>query len=93
VFYSGSLFPVYKFNPKINNVEAHYSPLISWIIGLVLMMMFGLYTNYAVAPVWFGAILTIGIELIILMSAIYLRSLTLEAAKSAIGFITPEVAK
>ena len=23
VFYSGSLFPVYKFNPKINDVEAH----------------------------------------------------------------------
>jgi hypothetical protein len=47
VFYSGSLFPVYKFNPKINNVEAHYSPLMSWIIGLTLMVLYGFYTNYS----------------------------------------------
>ena len=93
VFYSGSLFPVYKFNPKINNVEAHYSPLMSWIVGLALTMVFGFYTNYSLQPEWFGAILTIGIELIVLMSVIYLRSLTLEAAKSAIGFISEDVAK
>jgi len=93
VFYSGSLFPVYKFNPNINNVEAHYSPLMSWVVGLGLMMVFGFYTNYSLAPEWFGAILTIGIELLVLMSVIYLRSLTLEAARSAMGFITPDVAK
>ena len=61
VFYSGALFPVYKFNPKINNIEEHYSPLVSWIIGLFLIFMFGLYTNYSLKPVWFGAVLTIGI--------------------------------
>lgn len=93
VFYSGSLFPVYKFNPKINNVEAHYSPLMSWAIGLILIFIWGFYTNYSIAPAWFGAVMTIGIELLVLMSVIYLRSLTLEAAKHAIGFITPEVAK
>ena len=93
VFYSGALFPVFKFNPKINNVEEHYSPLVSWIIGLFLIFMFGFYSNYSLKPVWFGAVLTIGIQLLVLMSVIYLRSLTLEAAKSAMGFITPEVAK
>jgi hypothetical protein len=93
VFYSGSLFPVFKFNSKKNIVEEHYSPLVAWIIGLFLILIFGFYTNYSLQPVWFGAVLTIGIQLLVLMSVIYLRSLTLEAAKSAMGFITPEVAK
>ena len=61
VFYSGSLFPVYKFNPKINNVEAHYSPLMSWVVGLILIFLWALYTNYAITPVWFGAVISIAV--------------------------------
>lgn len=65
----------------------------AWITGLILIFIYGFYTNYSIVPVWFGAIITIGIQLLVLMSVIYLRSLTLETAKSAMGFITPEVAR
>lgn len=93
VFYSGSLFPVYKFNPKKNDVEFHYTPLISWILGLIIIVLYGFYTNYSLKPRWFGAVMTIAIQLLILVSVMYLRSLTLDAAKNAMGFITPEVAR
>jgi hypothetical protein len=67
--------------------------LMSWGIGLILIFIWSFYTNYSIAPAWFGAVMTIAIELLVLLSIIYLRSLTLEAARGAIGFITPDVAR
>lgn len=93
VFYAGALFPVYKFNPSKNDVKVHYEPLGSWLIGLSILTLWGFYMNTSLTPQWLGAVVTIGIELIILMSAMYLRSLTMDSLKNTAEQITPEIAK
>jgi hypothetical protein len=93
VFYSGALFPIYKFNPKNNHVKEHDDPLITWLAGLSLLTLWGFYMNTSISPSWFGAVVTIFIELIILMSAMYLRTLTLDCLKGTVDFMTPEIAK
>lgn len=93
VFYAGALFPAYKFVPGKNSVAPHHSPLMAWCIGLVLMLVWGFYMNTSITPKWFGAVVTIGIELVVLMSAMYLRSLTLDAFKNTGEFITVAIAK
>jgi hypothetical protein len=45
IYVSINLFPVYKFNPKINDVEDHYDPAVSFILGLVIAAFWGLITN------------------------------------------------
>jgi len=45
IYVSTNMFPVYKFNPKINDVEDHYDPAISFILGLVIAAFWGLITN------------------------------------------------
>jgi hypothetical protein len=93
VYYAGALFPAYKFNPKKNDVTVHYEPLACWLIGLCFLTLWGFYMNTSINPQWMGAIVTIGIELVILMSAMYLRSLTMDSLKNTAEQITPEIAK
>jgi hypothetical protein len=49
--------------------------------------------NSSITPEWLGAVITIGIQLVILLSAIYLRSLTMDSLKSTAEFITSDIAK
>jgi len=93
VFYSGALFPIYKFNPKTNCVNDHSDPLISWLVGLSLLTFWGFYMNASVSPAWFGAVVTICIELVILMSSMYLRTLTLDCLKGTVDFMTVDTAR
>ena len=93
VYYAGALFPVYKFMPKKNDVKSHHAPLITWCIGLGMMLLWGFYMNTSINPKWFGAVVTIFIELVILMSAMYLRSLTLDSFKNTGEYITADIAK
>jgi hypothetical protein len=93
VYYSGALFPIYKFDPKTHHVKEHSGPLISWLIGLSLLTFWGFYMNASVTPAWFGAVVTICIELVILMSTMYLRTLTLDCLKGTVDFMTADIAK
>ena len=61
IYYSPTLFPIYKYNPKINDVEDHYEPAIAWIAGLVLLVFWGFFSNYQLSPTWFGVVVTVGI--------------------------------
>jgi len=61
LYFSPTLFPIYKYNPKINDVEDHYKPTTVWICGLVLLVFWGFFTNYALGPEWLGAVISIGV--------------------------------
>jgi len=76
VFYSSSLFPIYKYNPELGHIEAHYGPATAWITGLFLLLVWAFCSTFALTPVWFGVVLSIGIQLLIMMSAIYMMSIT-----------------
>jgi hypothetical protein len=74
-------------------VKEHSTPLAAWLIGLSLLTLWGFYMNTSVSPPWFGAIITIFIELVILLSAMYLRTLTLDCLKGTVDFMTTEIAR
>lgn len=93
MFYSPSLFPIYKYNDEIGDVEPHYGPAISWIFGLILILVWGYLTNVSVTPQWFGAAVTIAIQLLIMLSLIYLRSLTMQALRDVGDLINETTAK
>jgi len=93
VYYSASLLPIYKFNPITNDVEPHYGPTLAWTFGLFLLLLWGFVTNIQLTPKWFGAVITIGIEIIVVMSTVYIRALTLEAVYDAYDFMNEAIAK
>ena len=93
VFYSPSLFPIYKYNDEINDLEPHYGPAVAWIMGLILLLSWGYFNNVSVTPQWFGAAVTIAIQLLIMLSTIYLRSLTVEALRDVGDLINDATAK
>lgn len=79
IFFSASLFPIYKYDPKISNVREHYAPTVAWIIGLFVALIWAFCSSYVVIPAWFGVIVCIGVELLMLISGIYMISITREA--------------
>mmetsp|Transcript_25040 Transcript_25040/g.38852 ORF Transcript_25040/g.38852 Transcript_25040/m.38852 type:complete len:148 (+) Transcript_25040:3305-3748(+) len=93
VFYSSTIFPIYKLNPQTNHIEPHYDPTVAWIIGLILLIGWGFFTNLHISPVWFGAVLVMCVELLILLSLIYLRSITLDSLKNATEFMDKQNVK
>lgn len=93
VFYSDSLFPIYKYNPKLLNVEEHYSPTIAWAMGLALALLWGFCSTFAVVPSWFGVVFTIGMQLLLGLSVLYLTSLTKSSMLAITDFIDPGTVK
>ena len=61
MYFSPTLFPIYKYNPKVNDVEDHYEPTIALICGLVLLVFWAFFTNYQLDPEWLGTVVAIGI--------------------------------
>ena len=45
VYFSNSLFPIYKFNEKTKDIDTHHRPITSWIIGLIIIMLWAFLTN------------------------------------------------
>ena len=70
IWYSTSLFPIYKFNPDKNDLEDHYAPTVALFCGLFMLLLWGFLTNIMVSPSWLGATITIGIELFMMVAII-----------------------
>jgi hypothetical protein len=62
-------------------------------MGLILLLVWGYFNNVSVHPQWFGAAVTIAIQLLIMLSMIYLRSLTIEALRDVGDLINDATAK
>jgi len=61
MYYSSTIFPIYKYNPKVNAIEHHYGPTTALLIGLILLVFWGWFSNYSLRPEWFGTVISIGI--------------------------------
>jgi hypothetical protein len=72
VFFSPWLFPVYVYNPKKNDVEAHNLPTVALIGGLVTMMLWSVLCSIWVYPHNVGVSLSILFELLLMVSAFHL---------------------
>ena len=61
--------------------------------GLALLVFWGFFTNYSIKPEWFGTVIAIGIQLILLLTVIYSRMITLDSMDSAYEFIDDQSVK
>ena len=93
VYFSSSIFPIYKFNSLTNKVEEHYGPTIAWMSGFALAGVWAFLTTGSIMPEWFGVVLSIGIKLFILLSCIYLTQITKHSLASAITFVDSSTIK
>lgn len=57
------------------------------------MVIWGFFTNLHVAPMWFGSVITLGVEQLIMLSVVYLRTLTLDSMQNAGTFMNNETVK
>lgn len=62
LYFSSAIFPIYKYNPNIQNVEEHYYPTVMWILGLGVIFAWTIYSTFSLTPSWFGVTLSILIE-------------------------------
>lgn len=93
LYFSPTLFPIYKYNPKTNDVEDHYKPTVAWTAGLVLLVFWAFFTNYALGPEWLGAVISIGVQLLVLMTIISTRAITADSMDDAYEFIDQKTVK
>lgn len=93
IYFSPTLFPIYKYNPKTNDLEDHYAPTIAWISGLVLLLFWGFFSNYQLNPEWFGVIVVIGIQQLVLVTMISTRQMTTDSMDDAFEFIDQRTVK
>lgn len=68
-------------------------PISSWIIGLVILMMWSLLTNTQVTPRWFGAFLSIVIEAIMILTLVLARTLSIATINDACDYIDEKICK
>ena len=57
------------------------------ISGFVLLIFWGFFSNYQLEPEWFGVLITVAIQLIVMTTMISLRSLTIDSLDYAFDFI------
>jgi hypothetical protein len=93
VHYSLTIFPIFKFDPKRNDVVEHYVPMAAWIFGIVLVTLWTLLTNNQLKPTWFGPLVLLLLQDMVLLSILYTQQLTLDSMNNAFTFMTDKIAK
>ena len=93
IFFGVSLFPIYKYNPAIQDIETHYGAVFSWFSGLLLLTLWGLLSTFAVVPAWFGVVITIGLQQILILSIIHFINMSSTGIMVAIQKLTPQLCK
>jgi len=93
VFYSSGLFPIYKYNPVKKDIEAHYTPTVAYCLGLVTLIVWTFFSAFSLTPTWFGVIMSVGIQELLLISVLYLTSLTRANILSIADFMSPDLTK
>lgn len=83
VYYSPQIVPVFKYDIKNNRIKPHFSPLNAWILGMSLVIFWSFLTNVQMNPSWVGCVVTIGVVQLLILSAVYFRSITLNSIQKA----------
>lgn len=67
VYYSMTLFPIFKYDPKKNDLEDHYVPSAVWTAGIIILFGWTFLTAHQMRPEWIGpCILCLVLDLVIL---------------------------
>mmetsp|Transcript_30109 Transcript_30109/g.29368 ORF Transcript_30109/g.29368 Transcript_30109/m.29368 type:complete len:438 (+) Transcript_30109:3-1316(+) len=77
VFYSSMIFPVYKFEPKKNDIDPRNAPAISLIMSIVIMIIWSGFCTVWVAPLYIGVSIGILFELLFIVVVLYLVTITM----------------
>ena len=76
IFFSPWIFPVYVFDPKRNDVKLHNTPAIALIMSLMILICWSATCTVWVTPSYIGVALGIAFELMLLVSFLFMISVT-----------------
>ena len=78
IFFSPSIFPVYIYNPKKNDVDPKNGPTIALLTSLVILMLWSVTCTVWVYPHNIGVSVGILLEAFIIISCFHLISVSAE---------------
>ena len=93
VYYSLTLFPIYKYDPKNHDVEPHIKVTGAWLASFVLLAGWAFLTAHQVRPHWVGVIILCLIVDLTLLTFMGAQEITLNSMIDAKAFIDEEMAK
>mmetsp|Transcript_3192 Transcript_3192/g.2146 ORF Transcript_3192/g.2146 Transcript_3192/m.2146 type:complete len:473 (-) Transcript_3192:2031-3449(-) len=93
LFYSSMVFPVYKFEPKKNDIDPRNAPAVSVLISVIIMMLWSGSCTVWVAPYYIGVSVGILFELILIVIVLYLITITQNELKENMQNIDKKISK
>jgi len=93
VFFSPWIFPVYKFDPKKENIERRNSPSISLLTGCLVLIIWGILSSNWLEPLYLGVSLCILLVLLMVTLALYLISISTIQLSVVRPFINKQLLK
>jgi hypothetical protein len=87
IFFSPWIFPVYVYNPKKNDVVKNNGPAIAMLIGYVIMIAWSVLCSVWIEPYYVGVSLSILFELLLIISVLYLVSISQIHFKSVQSYV------
>ena len=76
IYCSRFIFPIYKFDVIKKDFVPHNAPTILWFFGLLILLLLSFFISFVIETIWEGAFLSILIESLILLSAMFFSSTT-----------------
>lgn len=76
LYFSPWIFPVYKYNPKKNDVESHNGPALAFVAGFIILIFWAVICTVWVDPYYVGVCLGIVFELLLITGTVYIVSIT-----------------
>lgn len=65
----------------------------TWMVGIVIVVLWTLLSNNQIRPVWFGPVILLLLQDIALLSILYTQQLTLDTMNNAFNYMTEKIAK
>jgi len=76
IFFSPWIFPVYRYNTRKNDVDKRNEPAVGVIVGMLLVLFWSIFCSVWVSPFYVGISISILVELVLVILALYLISIS-----------------
>lgn len=93
VYYSLTLFPIYKYDPKNHDVVEHYKVTSVWLASLVLLSVWAFLTAHQMRPHWLGVVVLSLILDLLQITFMVAQEITLNSMIDAKAFMDENIAK
>jgi len=93
IYHSPWVFPIYKYYPKVNDIEPYSSGVVFFYLLSAIVFLWSVWVTVEISPSWVGVSITCAVEVTLIFFTLYVVNTNNQQYKSIQEYVDPLVIK